>query len=124
MKSYKPSDVRVVGLFGHRGSGRTSLAEAFLYNGGVTSRLGSVESGNQTLEIDEAAVERQMTMAANAGFVEWNGVRVGLIDHSEPSGDERRSECNFVLQDCSVSSSNRHKRPFRERRSTRIYRPA
>ncbi|MBT8496275.1 MAG: elongation factor G, partial [Deltaproteobacteria bacterium] len=80
MKSYKPSDVRVVGLFGHRGSGKTSLAEAFLYNAGVTSRLGSVDAGNLTLEIDEAAIEKQMTMAANAGFVEWNGVRVGLID--------------------------------------------
>jgi len=80
MKTYKPSDVRVVGLFGHRGSGKTSLAEAFLFNGKVTTRLGDVEAGNLTLEIDEVALERQTTMQVNAGFVEWNGCRIGLLD--------------------------------------------
>jgi elongation factor G len=80
MKTYKPSDVRVVGIFGHRGSGKTSLVEGFLYNAKVTKRLGSVESENLTLEIDQEALSRQMTMAANVGFVEWEGCRIGLID--------------------------------------------
>lgn len=80
MKSYKPSDVRVVGIFGHRGSGKTSLAEAFLFNAKATKRLGSVEAGNLLLEIDQEALERQITMAANVGFVEWDGCRIGLID--------------------------------------------
>ncbi len=80
MKSYKPSDIRVVGIFGHRGSGKTSLAESFLFNGKVTTRLGSVEAGNLTLEIDPVALERQTTMAANVGFVEWEGCRIGMID--------------------------------------------
>lgn len=80
MKSYNPSDVRVVGIFGHRGSGKTTLVEAILYNTKVTKRLGSVESGNLALEIDQEAIERQITMAANVGFAEWDGVRIGLID--------------------------------------------
>jgi elongation factor G len=80
MKSYKPAEVRVVGIFGHRGSGKTSLVEGMLYNAKATSRLGSVEAGNQTLELDKEAIERQTTMAANVGFVEWDGVRIGLID--------------------------------------------
>lgn len=80
MKNYKPSEVRVVGIFGHRGSGKTSLAEAMLYNAKVTKRLGSVEAGNLTLEIDQEAINRQMTMAANVGYLEWDGVRVSFID--------------------------------------------
>lgn len=80
MKSYKPEDVRVVGIFGHRGSGKTSLAEAFLYNAGVTKRLGSPTEGTLTLELDELAMERQTTMAANVGTVEWSGTRIGVID--------------------------------------------
>lgn len=80
MKSYKPADVRVVGIFGHRGSGKTSLVEGFLFNAKATSRLGSVESGNQTLEIDKEAIERQTTMATNVGFVEWDGCRIGIVD--------------------------------------------
>ena len=80
MKSYKPAEVRVVGIFGHRGSGKTSLVEGMLFNAKATSRLGSVEAGTLTLEIDKEAIERQTTMACNVGFAEWEGVRVGLID--------------------------------------------
>ncbi|ACY16609.1 elongation factor G [Haliangium ochraceum] len=80
MKNYKPADVRVVGMFGHRGSGKTSLVEGLLFNAKVTSRLGSVESGSLTLEVDKEALERQTTMAVNVGFAEWEGCRIGLLD--------------------------------------------
>lgn len=80
MKTYSPSDVRVVGMFGHRHSGKTSLIEGALYNAKATKNLGSVEAGSQTLEIDQVAMERQTTMQTNAGFVEWEGCRIGIID--------------------------------------------
>ncbi|HEY8143271.1 MAG TPA: elongation factor G [Kofleriaceae bacterium] len=80
MKTYSPSDVRVVGFFGHRHSGKTSLVEGVLFNAKSTKTLGSVEAGNTTLEIDAVAVERQTTMQTNVGFAEWEGVRVGVID--------------------------------------------
>ncbi|HET6612512.1 MAG TPA: elongation factor G [Kofleriaceae bacterium] len=80
MKTYKPADVRVVGVFGHRGSGKTSAVEAFLYDSGATSRLGDVDQKSLTLDIDPVATDRQTTVHANVGFVEWDGKRIGLID--------------------------------------------
>lgn len=80
MKSYSPKDVRVVGFFGHRGTGKTSLVEGALYTAGVTTRIGSVEQKTLTLETDPDALERQMTMHANVGFCEWSGCRIGIID--------------------------------------------
>ena len=80
MKTYKPSDVRVVGLFGHRAAGKTSAAEAMLYSAGATSRLGQVEAKTLAMELDQEALERQMTVQVNAGFCEWDGVRVNLLD--------------------------------------------
>jgi elongation factor G len=80
MKAYEPKDVRVVGFFGHRGSGKTSLIEAMLYNSGATNRLGSVDAGNLALEIDEGALDRQMTMQVNAGFLEHAGARFSILD--------------------------------------------
>src|SRR6266545_5590594 len=80
MKTYSPSEVRVVGFFGHRASGKTSLVEGALYNAKVTKSLGSVEGGNLTLEIDQVALERHTTMQTNVGFAEWEGARIGIID--------------------------------------------
>ncbi|HKE18158.1 MAG TPA: elongation factor G [Kofleriaceae bacterium] len=80
MKTYSPSDVRVVGFFGHRSSGKTSLVEGVLFNAKVTKALGSVEGGVQALELDHVALERQTTMQTNVGFAEWEGIRVSIID--------------------------------------------
>lgn len=80
MKSYSPSEVRVVGIFGHRHSGKTSLVEGALYNAKASKALGSVDAGSQTLELDPVALERHTTMQTNVGYVEWDGCRIQFID--------------------------------------------
>ena len=47
MKEYGTDSIRNVALVGHSGAGKTSLAEAFLFNTGVTNRLGRVEEARQ-----------------------------------------------------------------------------
>jgi elongation factor G len=80
VRAYKPEEKRVVGFFGHRHSGKTSLIEGALFNAGVTTRLGSVEQGNLLLESDAEALSRQTTMHANVGFLEWKDCRIHVID--------------------------------------------
>jgi len=36
----KPEDIRTVVIAGHGGAGKTTLAEAVLFDAGVTTRLG------------------------------------------------------------------------------------
>ena len=43
---YTPERIRNVGLFSHGGAGKTSLAEAMLYDTKTITRLGRVEDGN------------------------------------------------------------------------------
>src|SRR3954463_8385214 len=82
-----PADkIRNVALVGHRGSGKTSLNEALLFQAGAITRLGSVADG--TTVSDSAADEkaRQMSIASSLASFEWEERKVNLIDTpGEPS---------------------------------------
>jgi elongation factor G len=83
----KPPDrIRNVALVGHRGSGKTSLAEAILFEAGVVNRLGRVEDGSVTLDHEPDEREREMSIDAGLVSFEHNGRKINLIDTpGEPS---------------------------------------
>ena len=41
----EPGKIRNVAVVGHRGTGKTSLVEAMLFQAGNTNRLGTVDAG-------------------------------------------------------------------------------
>ncbi len=57
MKKYSADKIRNVALFGHGGTGKTSIAEAMLFNTGVIDRMGKVEDGNTALDFDADEVK-------------------------------------------------------------------
>ena len=78
--------IRNVALVGHRGSGKTSLHEALLFEAGATSRLGSVADGTTVSDADEDEKSRGMSISASLASFEWRDVKVNLIDTpGEPS---------------------------------------
>ena len=56
---YSTDKIRNVALLGHSGSGKTSLAEAMLFNSGAINRLGKVEDGNTVSDYDEEEISRK-----------------------------------------------------------------
>jgi len=87
-----PDKVRNVALVGHGGSGKTTLAEAMLYVGGATTRLGSVEKGTSILDFEPEEVERGISLGLSVATVDWAGHRINLIDTpgaSDFAGDAR-----------------------------------
>ena len=59
----KSSDLRNVVLLGHGGVGKTSAAEAMLYNAGATDRLGRINEGNTVLDYDQEEIRRQASVS-------------------------------------------------------------
>src|SRR5581483_6661218 len=80
MKSYSPNAIRNVGLFGHGGSGKTSLAEALLFQAGAVGRLGRVDDGTATTDYDPDEIKRKMSVSATVAPLEWRDTKINLID--------------------------------------------
>ena len=75
-----PDRIRNVGLFGHGGAGKTAVAEALLYNAGMTTRIGTVEAGNTVMDYEPEEIERQNSLGLGIAAFNLNGHRVNLID--------------------------------------------
>ena len=80
------SRIRNVALVGHRGSGKTSLHEALLFEAGALTRLGTVADGTTVSDADEDEKSRGMSISASLASFQWRDVKVNLIDTpGEPS---------------------------------------
>jgi elongation factor G len=82
----EPGKIRNVAVVGHRGTGKTSLVEAMLFQAGETNRLGTVEAGNTVADWDEEEQRRQMSLAGSLAYVEWEGRKINLVDTPGDSG--------------------------------------
>ena len=78
--------IRNVAIVGHRGSGKTSLNEALLFEAGAINRLGSVMDGSTVSDSEPDEVERQMSISASLASFEHDDRKINLIDTpGEPS---------------------------------------
>jgi elongation factor G len=78
---HKPPDkIRNVALIGHRGSGKTSLCEAILFEAGVIKRLGRVEDGSTLSDYEEDEQERAMSIDATVASFDYHDRKINLID--------------------------------------------
>src|SRR5436305_12956545 len=80
MKKYGIDAIRNVGLFGHQGSGKTTLAEAMLFTSGAIDRLGRVDDGTATTDFDPEETRRHISINSGLAPCEWQGKKINGID--------------------------------------------
>jgi len=82
----EPGKIRNVAVVGHRGTGKTSLLEAMLFQAGAVNRLGTIEQGSTVADWDEDEQRRQMSLSAALCHVEWQERKLNLIDTPGDAG--------------------------------------
>jgi elongation factor G len=86
MAAQEPGKIRNVAVVGHRGTGKTSLVEALLFQSGAVNRLGAVEQGTTVSDWDEDEQRRQMSLSASLTNCEWQGRKLNMIDAPGDAG--------------------------------------
>ena len=80
MPAFEPGKIRNVAVVGHRGTGKTSLVEALLFQAGETNRLGTIDAGSTVADWDDDEQQRKMSIALALTQAEWQGRKLNLID--------------------------------------------
>jgi elongation factor G len=81
-----PKRIRNVALVGHRGSGKTSVNEALLFEAGAINRLGSVADGSTVSDSASDEKAREMSISASLSSFRWDDRKINLVDTpGEPS---------------------------------------
>ena len=72
--------LRNIVLAGHSSAGKTSLAEAVLFNADVITRLGRVEDGNTAMDFEPEELKRNASISSGFHQYQWEKHTISLID--------------------------------------------
>ncbi|MDR0437636.1 MAG: elongation factor G [Bacteroidales bacterium] len=80
MKIYQTNEIRNIALIGGAKSGKTTLAEAMAFEGGVVSRRGTIDDKNTISDYREIELDRKNSVVASMLYAESNGKKINIID--------------------------------------------
>ncbi len=80
MKVYQSKDIRNLIVSGHQGAGKTSVAEAMVFNSGGFSRLGKVDEGNSVSDYLPEEVKKKISVSTALISLEWADKKINLLD--------------------------------------------
>jgi elongation factor G len=92
----RAEQLRNVALIAHGGSGKTTLAEAMLFAGKATNRLGKVDEGSSNFDFEPEEISRHISISSAFHHCNWKKQTINLID--TPGDDNFLSDTKLSLQ--------------------------
>jgi elongation factor G len=80
MGQFETGKFRNLGIVAHGGAGKTSLAEAILFDAGMIDRLGRVDDGSSTMDFEPEEIKRKISITSALDHCEWNGHSIHIVD--------------------------------------------
>ena len=80
MKDYSQNAIRNVALLGHGGAGKTTLADAILYYGKATDRIGKISDSTTVMDFDAEEKKRKTSVSTSVYSLEIGGGKLNIID--------------------------------------------
>lgn len=80
MKVYETNQIKNISILGSSRSGKTTLAEAMLYEAGITKRRGTVEAGNTVSDYFPVEKEYGYSVFSTVFAVPWQDRKLNFID--------------------------------------------
>ncbi len=80
MGQFDTNKIRNLGIVAHGGAGKTSLAEAVLFNTGMIDRLGRVDDGTSTMDFEPEEIKRKISITSALDHCEWDGHSIHIVD--------------------------------------------
>jgi elongation factor G len=80
MGQFETSKIRNLGIVAHGGAGKTSLAEAILFDTGMIDRLGRVDDGTSTMDFEPEEIKRKISITSSLDHCEWDGHSLHIVD--------------------------------------------
>jgi elongation factor G len=80
MKIYNTGQIRNIALIGNAGSGKTTLAEAMMFEGGVINRRGEVTAKSTVSDHTPIEHEYGNSVSSSLLYTEYDGAKINIID--------------------------------------------
>ena len=80
MRTYQTDQIKNIVICGNPKSGKTTLAEAMLFEGGVIERRGTVETKNTVSDYNDIEHENENSVFATVLYTEYDDKKINIID--------------------------------------------
>lgn len=80
MKTYQAGQFKTIALIGNSGSGKTTFAEAMLFNGGVIDRRGTVDAKNTASDYRPIEQENENSLYSTVLYTEFQDKKINVFD--------------------------------------------